>query len=62
MSTLTVEALCLEAAKFSAVESRHPEPLLYSITDGKAVGTYLEQKFRFLSRMKYSIILPYKAF
>jgi hypothetical protein len=27
MSTLTIEALCFEAAQFSAVESRHPEPL-----------------------------------
>lgn len=43
MTTLTVEILCSEAAIFSAAESQHPEPLLYGITDGKAVGTYLEQ-------------------
>ncbi|RUR86927.1 restriction endonuclease [Chlorogloeopsis fritschii PCC 9212] len=56
MSTLTVEALCLEAAKFSAVESRHPEPLLYGITDGKAVGTYLEQKFRLYLKEQYEFL------
>jgi hypothetical protein len=40
MTTLTVEILCSEAAIFSVAESQHPEPLLYGITDGKAVGTY----------------------
>ncbi|WP_040469582.1 hypothetical protein, partial [Fischerella thermalis] len=53
---MTVEALCLEAAKFSAVESRHPEPLLYGITDGKAVGTYLEQKFRLYLKEQYEFL------
>lgn len=42
---LTVEILCDEANKFSAIESSHPEPTLYGVTDGKAVGTYLEHKF-----------------
>ncbi len=41
MTILTIEALCNEAALFSAAESRHPEPLLYGVTDGKAIGTYL---------------------
>jgi len=56
MTTLTVEILCSEAAIFSAAESQHPEPLLYGITDGKAVGTYLEQKFRLYLKQKYEFI------
>ena len=43
---LNIEALCREAQAFSAVESIHPEPSLFGITDGKAIGTYLEHKFQ----------------
>ena len=43
---LTTETLCSEAARFAAAESQHPEPSLFGVTDGKAVGTYLEHKFR----------------
>lgn len=46
MTTLTLQALCAEAKEFSAIESSHPEPSLYGTTDGKAIGTYLEHKFR----------------
>ena len=46
MTLLTIESLCAEAALFSAIESIHPQPTLYGVTDGKAIGTYLEQKFR----------------
>jgi hypothetical protein len=42
---LTLEILCKEAAAFAEVESRYDEPALYGVTDGKAVGTYLEHKF-----------------
>lgn len=38
--------LCKEAGAFSGEESLHPEPSLFGVTDGKAVGTYLEHKFR----------------
>jgi hypothetical protein len=44
-SPLTIETLVAEAAKFSLQESTHDEPSLYGVTDGKAVGTYLEHKF-----------------
>jgi hypothetical protein len=48
---LTIESLCAEAAKFAEVESVYDEPTLYGVTDGKAVGTYLEHKFiAFLAR------------
>jgi len=56
MSGLTVEILCSEAAIFSATESRHPEPLLYGVTDGKAVGTYLEQKFKWHLKENYEFL------
>jgi hypothetical protein len=45
LTILTIGSLCSEARRFSEIESRHPEPLLFGVTDGKAVGTYLEQKF-----------------
>ena len=49
---LTIESLCKEANKFSDNESKYPEASLFGVTDGKAVGTYLEHKFRaYLSGM-----------
>jgi hypothetical protein len=42
---LTIETLIAEAALFSLAESTHDEPALFGVTDGKAVGTYLEHKF-----------------
>lgn len=42
---LTIDILLDEAAKFSEIESIYDEPSLYGVTDGKAVGTYLEHKF-----------------
>lgn len=42
---LTLNKLIAEAATFSAAESKHDEPKLFGVTDGKAVGTYLEHKF-----------------
>jgi hypothetical protein len=61
MPLLTVETLCLEAAKFSAFESQHSEPILYGVTDGKAVGTYLEQKFRIYLTERYEFVLGNSA-
>lgn len=46
MSVLTIETLCSQAEEFSRIESQHEEPSLYGVTDGKAVGTYLEHKFK----------------
>ncbi|CAN5841396.1 hypothetical protein BH23CYA1_BH23CYA1_18670 [soil metagenome] len=42
---LTITQLRLEAAEFAAIETRYDESKLYGVTDGKAVGTYLEHKF-----------------
>jgi hypothetical protein len=51
---LTIEVLLEEAATFSAAVSTHEEPALFGVTDGKAVGTYLEHKFTACLMEKYS--------
>jgi len=43
---LTVPRLKKVATEFAAAESVHDEPKLFGVTDGKAVGTYLERKFQ----------------
>jgi hypothetical protein len=53
---LTVKHLQQEAAAFAEVESAYPEPTLYGVTDGKAIGTYLEHKFR--AHLEVSIVDP----
>ncbi|MGA9450283.1 MAG: restriction endonuclease [Verrucomicrobiia bacterium] len=50
---LTVEILQQEAISFAQVESKWPEPSLFGVTDGKAVGTYLEQKFQAYLQTRY---------
>lgn len=50
---LTVKLLKTEAAIFVDQESRHDEPGLYGVTDGKAIGTYLERKFQKIIAQKY---------
>lgn len=56
MPNLTIETLCEEAAKFSSYESRHAEKSLYGVTDGKAIGTYLEHKFRAYLKSRYDFV------
>lgn len=51
---LTVAILCNEAKEFAETESCHKEPAIYGVTDGKAVGTYFEHKFRTHLRGKYA--------
>ncbi len=43
---LTIETLQSEAQQFAVTESTHPEPTIFGVTDGKAIGTYLEHKFQ----------------
>lgn len=50
---LTVDFLQEEARKFAELESVHPEPTIYGVTDGKAIGTYLEHKFQSHLESKY---------
>jgi len=54
---LAIQSLCAEAGLFSEQESCHPEPSLFGVTDGKAVGTYLEHKFRgYLKERGYAFV------
>src|SRR5271157_1845552 len=61
LPSLTLAALCEEATAFAEVESSHPEPAMYGVTDGKAVGTYLEHKFKAYLKIKYDFILGSSA-
>ena len=53
---LTISLLKDEAPEFAASESSHDEPSLYGVTDGKAVGTYVEHKFQEYLHTKYSYV------
>ena len=53
MHKLTVDLLKAEAKTFAQKESRHREKTLYGVTDGKAVGTYLEHKLQEALQKKY---------
>lgn len=48
-----LEILKTEARIFAEIESTHQEPSLFGVTDGKAVGTYFEHKFRSYLRERY---------
>jgi hypothetical protein len=56
MPQLTLETLLSEAHSFSINESLHSEKSLYGVTDGKAVGTYLEHKFRNNLKNRYEFV------
>ncbi len=51
---LTIELLQKEASSFAKAESKHAEPSLFGVTDGKVVGTYLEQKFQTVLHKRYT--------
>ena len=51
---LSIERLLTEASDFAEVESKYDEPALFGVTDGKAVGTYLEHKFTSYLMERYS--------
>lgn len=51
---LDIQNLQKEAKIFSEIESEHDEPSIFDSTDGKAVGTYLEHKFKNFLAEKYA--------
>jgi hypothetical protein len=53
---LTTEFLKAEARAFAKRESAHREKSLFGVTDGKAVGTYLEHKFQASLQARYDYI------
>ena len=53
---LTIQILKNEASLFAKEESSHYESTLFGVTDGKAVGTYLEHKFQQFLIQKYTYV------
>lgn len=58
---LTVDVLLNEAEVFAQAESLYPEPTLYGVTDGKAIGTYVEHKFKAYLANNYTFIIGNSA-
>lgn len=56
---LTVEKLILEAKKFCRTTTDVPE--LYGVTDGKAVGTLIEQRFKKFLADKFEFVMGNSA-
>lgn len=56
MPALTIKSLINEAKTFAEAESIYPEPTLYGVTDGKAIGTYVEHKFKAYLATKYTFM------
>jgi hypothetical protein len=54
LKNLTIECLKAEAAKFAQIESSHNEPMLFGVTDGKRIGTYLEHKLQRYLHTQYT--------
>ena len=52
---LTVDILKREAIIFARIESAYDESSLFGVTDGKAVGTYIEHKFRAHVASRYTV-------
>ncbi len=53
---LKIKDLFQEAKEFALIESQYQEKSLFGVTDGKAVGTYLEHKFQDALEVKYSYV------
>ncbi len=51
---LTVSLLCEEANQFARIESSREHASLFGVTDGKAIGTYVEHQFREYLTQRYS--------
>jgi hypothetical protein len=58
---LTIPTMLLEAKKFCVTESGFDNHELYGITDGKAVGTFVEHKFQNVLSEKYEIVIGSSA-
>jgi hypothetical protein len=52
---LTISQMLNEARSFAELESVHAEPALFGVTDGKAVGTYIEHKFKAYLLANYEV-------
>ena len=61
MVELTIEALIREAELFSQLISNKNHPSLLGVTDGKAVGTYVEHLFQKYLRERYTLTIGSSA-
>lgn len=52
---LTIDHLIESARRFCEIESRVNHAELIGVTDGKAVGTYVEHKFQHFLQSQYSV-------
>ncbi len=50
-----------EAKSFAEIESIYAEPSLFGVTDGKAVGTYIEHKFKAYLAANYEVTFSSSA-
>jgi hypothetical protein len=58
---LTILQMLDEARSFAELESVHAEPSLFGVTDGKAVGTYIEHKFKLYLSVNYEVAFSSSA-
>ena len=58
---LTIKKLIEEAQEFCVIESKYKNKELFGVTDGKAVGTYIEHKFEKYLQQKYDLIIGSSA-
>lgn len=58
---LTIDLLIKEAQSFCVTQSKIQHEELFGVTDGKAVGTLIEQKFQKYLKDKYEIIIGSSA-
>ncbi len=58
---MTIDKLKAEAKAFCIAESQIKNKLLFGVTDGKAVGTHIEHKFKEHLNLKYKTIIGSSA-
>jgi len=58
---LTIESLIEEAEQFCISVSQEKHESMIGITDGKAVGTYIEHRFKEILDGKYSVVIGSSA-
>ena len=58
---ITIKSLITCAKEFCEQESRMPNQELFGITDGKAVGTHIEHKFKDFLLSKYDLLIGSSA-
>ena len=58
---LTIKKLLIEAQHFCVAQSKIQHKELFGVTDGKAVGTLIEQKFQKQLNDKYEVTIGSSA-